>query len=77
MEYVLLDLVDCRFYSTPNPRATHSDMVLDILSRQQFRVRYWSGRILLLERGDPSASKLDEVRAYVEDLEATGRPCWP
>ena len=77
VDYVLLDLVDCRAFEVPEPRATYTAMTRELLDMQEFGVRYWSDRILLLERGIPAGSELDEVRAYVERLVAEGRPCWP
>jgi hypothetical protein len=37
----------------------------------------WQDRILLLERGEPSKEKVDDVLAYVAALVERGRPCWP
>jgi hypothetical protein len=52
-------------------------MTYEILDTQDFGVRYWSDRILLLERGLPPGEEVDEVRAYVDDLVEKKRPCWP
>lgn len=76
-DYVLLDLVDCRLVDAPDPRAEYTSMVREILDTGQYTVSYWSGRVLLLQRGISPASDIDEVRAYVEGLEKEGRPCWP
>lgn len=76
-DFVLLDLVDCRFVPRPDPRAAYADMVEQVLETGQFRVRYWSGRILLLERGAPSEERVEDVLAYVGDLVEQDRPCWP
>ena len=54
-DYVLLDLVDCRNVPAADPRAAYADIVTLVLDTQRFRVRYWEDRILLLERGAPSA----------------------
>ena len=76
-DYVLLDLVDCRLVPAPDPRAEYTDVVMQVLQSGDFQVRYWSGdRILLLEKGAPG-DRLADVEAYVVDLAAQGRPCWP
>ena len=77
VDYVLLDLVDCRAVLAPDQRAVYAEMVREVLDTPQFGVRYWSGCILLLERGVPAGPESDEVRAYVERLVAERRPCWP
>jgi len=77
VDYVLLDLVDCRFAPAPDARASYGDIVRQVLETSDFGVRYWSGRILLLERGEPSAEDIDEVLAYVDGLAEQNRPCWP
>jgi uncharacterized membrane protein len=77
-EYVLLDLVDCRTVPTPDQRAGYAEMVAQVLQTEQFGVRYWSDRTLLLERrAVPSKEKLADVMAYVDDLVEQDRPCWP
>jgi uncharacterized membrane protein len=76
-EYVLLDLVDCRTVPALDQRARYAEMVAQVLQTGLFRVRYWSGRILLLERGVPSEKELAAVGAYVDDLVGQDRPCWP
>jgi len=76
-DYVLLDLVDCRLVAAPDPRVAYADIVAQVLETGCFRVRYWSGRILLLERGDPSEEEMEEVLDYVADLVEQDRPCWP
>lgn len=77
VDYVLLDLVDCRLYRTQDPRATYAEAVRDLIDSGDFGVRYWSRRIVLLERGLPAGAELGEVRAYVDKLVAQERPCWP
>jgi hypothetical protein len=77
VEYVLLDLVDCRYAPAPDPRASYREIVAQILGTGDFEVRYWSGRILLLERGEPSNEEGEEVLAYADGLVQQGRPCWP
>lgn len=76
-DYVLLDLVDCRLVHTQEPRTAYAEIVREVLDTQQFGVRYWSDRILLLDRDIPPGPELDAVWAYVEELVAEGRPCWP
>jgi hypothetical protein len=76
VDYVLLDLVDCRVVPTPDPRASYGEIVTQILDTGDFRVRYWAGRILLLERGEPKGEE-EAVLTYVADLVEQGRPCWP
>lgn len=75
VDYVLLDLVDCR--GSEASRTRYAEIVRQTIDTGQFGVQYWSGRILLLKRGAPVESELDEVRAYVDRLEEEGRPCWP
>jgi len=77
VDYVLLDLVDCRAVESSQSRDTYTDMVLQLLDTKQFGIRYWSDRILLLERGTPMDLELEQVRSYVRDLERQERPCWP
>ena len=77
VDYVLLDLVDCRLFHTQDPRGDYGRMTREILDIQDFGVRYWSDRILLLERGLPPGEEVDEVRAYVDNLMEKKRPCWP
>jgi len=76
-DYVLLDLVDCRAVEADDPRATYAQMVRQVLSTGAFRVRYWSGRILLLEKGEPLPAQIKEVTRYIDDLVRNQRPCWP
>jgi uncharacterized membrane protein len=76
VDYVLLDLVDCRAEGTRG-RPYYTDMVLQVVQSGEFRVSYWSDRILLLERGQPSQEDLDAVTEYVVDLLDQNRPCWP
>ena len=76
VDYVLLDLVDCRAEGARG-RPYYTDMVLQIVQSDEFRVRYWSDRILLLERGQPSQGDLGAVTEYVMDLLDQDRPCWP
>jgi uncharacterized membrane protein len=76
-EYVLLDLVDCRTVPALDQRARYAEMVAQVLQTGLFRVRYWSGRILLLEKGMPSEKELAAVWAYVDALVEQNRPCWP
>jgi hypothetical protein len=77
VDYVLLDLVDCRLFDTQDPRGDYGQMTREILDTQDFGVRYRAGRIVLLERGLAPGSELDEVRADLDRLEEEGRPCWP
>lgn len=76
-DYVLLDLVDCRTVPAPDQRKGYAEIVSQVLETKQFRARYWSDRILLLERGTPTADELADVLAYVESLVEQNRPCWP
>lgn len=76
-DYVLLDLVDCRFAPAPDPRAAYADMVRQVLATGRFRVRYWEGRILLLEQGTPAEGEVDSVVGYLDDLVERDQPCWP
>jgi uncharacterized membrane protein len=76
-DYVLLDLVDCRVVPTSDPRASYADMVAQLLETDQYGVRYWSGRILLLERDKSSEEEVDDVLAFVNGLVEQERPCWP
>ena len=76
-DYVLLDLVDCRTVPALDQRAGYAEIVTQVLHTGLFRVRYWSGRILLLERGIPTEERLEDVLAYVADLVEQNRPCWP
>jgi len=75
--YVLLDMVDCRLVPTPDPRVGYADIVEQILQTRSFRVRYWSERILLLEKGTPTDEEIQSVRDYVNRLVERDRPCWP
>jgi len=76
-DYVLLDLVDCRLAPGPSSREVYADMVTQVLDTDLFRVRYWSGRVLLLEKGEPEEALIEQVRAYVDGLVEQERPCWP
>jgi hypothetical protein len=58
-------------------RAAYADIVAQVLGTGLFRVRFWSGRILLLERGSPSEAELEKVLDYVAQLVEQERPCWP
>ena len=77
VDYVLFDLVDCRAVRVDDPRGHYAEVVYEVLDSGEFGVRYWSDRILLLERGLPPGEEVDEVRAYVDDLVEKKRPCWP
>jgi uncharacterized membrane protein len=77
IDYILLDLTDCRAMTAPDPRVTYAQMVYEILDSQQFRVDYWSPPILLLQRGHPDEKELEDIRTYVEQLVLAGRACWP
>jgi len=59
-----------------DPPAGYGDIVAQ-LGTGAFDVRYWSGRILLLEWGEPSGAEMEAVLAYVNELVEQGRPCWP
>jgi uncharacterized membrane protein len=76
-DYVLLDLVDCRVVPASDPRARYADIVAQVLQTDAFRVRYWSGRILLLERGAPVGEETTAILDYVSDLVERDYPCWP
>jgi hypothetical protein len=60
IDYVLTDLVDCRTEA--------KEIVYNLLATGEFGVDYWSGRILLLKRGAPVTSEIEQVRAYVDEL---------
>jgi hypothetical protein len=77
IDYILLDLVDCRAVEQSQPRVAYAEMVLQVLETEGFGVRYWSDRILLLERSKPVGPELDELRAYVDELVREDRSCWP
>jgi uncharacterized membrane protein len=77
IDYVLLDLVDCRAALTADRRAGYADIVTHVLETGDFGVRYWSDRIVLLERGAVSGGEVSELTAYVDDLVEQNRPCWP
>jgi uncharacterized membrane protein len=76
VDYVLLDLVDCRAVGALG-RVRYTDLVMQILRSGDFRVRYWSDRIVLLERGPASEEELAPLMEYVADLAEQNRPCWP
>ena len=76
-DYVLLDLVDCRTVPALDQRAGYAEIVTQVMHTGLFRVRYWSGRILLLERGTPTEEQSADVLAYVTDLVDQNQPCWP
>jgi uncharacterized membrane protein len=76
-DYVLLDIVDCRMVAGKSPRKGYADMVTQVLDTGQFRVRYWTGRVLLLEKGEPDIELAERVRAQVDEMVERGRPCWP
>jgi uncharacterized membrane protein len=78
-DYILLDLVDCHTADTSreNRRTEYSMMVTQVLETRLYRVRYWSERILLLERGTPSDEQIDAVLDYVNALLEEEHPCWP
>ena len=76
-DYVLLDLVDCRAVPALDQRARYAEIVTQVMHTGFFRVRYWSGRILLLERGTPTEEQLAAILAYVTDLVDQNQPCWP
>lgn len=75
-DYVLLDLVDCRAVVAPDPRAEYANIVRQVLQTGSFRVRYWSDRVLLLERGQAPQEELVAVIEYVTALVEHNRPCW-
>jgi len=76
-DYVLFDLVDCRTVPAADQRAAYADIVAQVLETGRFRVRTWSGRILLLERGSPSEEEVADILTYVAGLVERDRPCWP
>ncbi|MBN1815197.1 MAG: DUF2079 domain-containing protein [Anaerolineae bacterium] len=76
-DYILIDLVDCRVVPAPDPRTRYADIVVQVLQMGSFRVRYWSGRILLLERGAPVEEETAAILDYVSDLVEQDYPCWP
>jgi uncharacterized membrane protein len=77
VDYVLLDLVDCRVVPASDPRAQYADIVAQVLQTGSFRVCYWSDRVLLLERGDPVKEETTAILDYVSDLVEQDYPCWP
>jgi uncharacterized membrane protein len=77
VDYVLLDLVNCRAVLATDPRHEYADMLLQVLNTGLFRVRYWSDRILLLERGPATADELAALAEYVTNLVELDQPCWP
>jgi uncharacterized membrane protein len=77
VDYVLLDLVDCRYVTASDPRAGYADIVSQVLDTTAFRVRYWSDRILLLERGTPTQQEVEAIMAYEAWLVERNRSCWP
>ena len=66
-----------RTVPAPDQRAAYADIVAQVLETGSFRVRTWSGRILLLERGSPSDEEVAGLLGYVTDLVEQNRPCWP
>jgi uncharacterized membrane protein len=76
-DYVMLDLVDCRVVPAADPRARYGEMVVELLATDEYTIRYWSGRILLLERGEPLEDEVEDVLDYVGKLVEQERPCWP
>lgn len=76
-DYVLLDLVDCRLMPAVDPRSGYAELVAQVLDTDLYRIRYWSGRILLLERGATSEEEKAAVLEYVTGLVEERRPCWP
>jgi uncharacterized membrane protein len=82
VDYVLLDLTDCRavFEADERQRAdvtaqeAYGAIVETVLDTGAFGVAYWPdrGRIILLQRGAPSAS--EPVRDYLQA--ARSRPCY-
>ena len=77
VDYVLLDLVDCRAVEADNPRQEYADIIDQVMNTGQFRPAFWSDRILLLERGSPTDAELAAIRTYTSDLVEQSRPCWP
>jgi hypothetical protein len=76
VDYVLLDLVDCRAVGALG-RPRYTELIQGILQTGQFRIRYWSGRIVLLERGEVTEQDLAPLVEYVTELDHQNRPCWP
>ncbi len=77
IDYILLDLVDCRAAPPPDPRTPYATMVYAVLDTGQFGVAYWADRIVLLQRGVAPGPELDAVWRYEESLVEEERPCWP
>ena len=77
IDYVVLDLVDCRAVKSPHQRETYSYMINSIIDTGEFGVQYWKGRILLLSRHSRQTADLINVREYVDRLEDEAVPCWP
>jgi uncharacterized membrane protein len=76
VDFVLLDLVDCRAVISGG-RAGYTDSIMGILKTGEFRVRYWSDRVVLLERGSATEEELAPLVDYVAELNAQNRACWP
>lgn len=78
VDYVLLDLVDCRYAPGPDQRAEYAKLVTQVLETRLFGVDYWSDRILLLKReNELSEMEGDAIIAYIDTLLQNDRPCWP
>lgn len=78
-DYILLDLVDCHTTVAPTKdrRVRYAEMITQTIETHLYRVRYWSGRVLLLERGAPSEERINAVLEYVNELVEEDHPCWP
>jgi uncharacterized membrane protein len=76
-DYVFLDLVDCRAVVAANPRARYGEMIRQVLETGEFRVRYWWGRVLLLERGAMPPDEHHELVQFIGELVERNEPCWP
>jgi uncharacterized membrane protein len=76
-DYAFLDLVDCRMVPAQDKRARYGEIVAEVLETEWYGVRYWQGRILLLQRGAPSKESIAAVSDYVDRLVEQARPCWP
>ena len=79
VDYVLLDLVDCRLFGGSDPRLTYAQFVRALLESGSFGIDRWEGRILLLRRDESSTREetLTQVQEYVNRLVEEKRPCWP
>jgi len=76
-DYVLLDLAGAWAIVADDPRAAYADMISQVLQTNNYRVRLWTGRILLLERGLPTAHELEPIMQCVNSLTGEKPLCSP